>query len=285
MQGYYSLIQYCPDWLRLEVCNLGVLLYCPERNYLNTKMCRNFGRIHSIFGKDHSLNHVKTFSSGIAARIETEKPGILNLDALENFIARRANSFLITKPRSIAINDPDDDLNELYEEVFGKEAVGVKKKGISLKQSFLKILKEKIGPEFDNRVARYLPKIEIPVPGLHQKISPCLGYPNGVFNVVVSENLRSENAFQRLSYNMAAGKFLYEKPHPEWGRQRLTLLADTSNAPEVKQQVSAMKPMLSGNHVELFTDPEMMADRIINESHPLPESLLKFTKPHVQMVD
>ena len=37
-RGYYSLIQFCPDTCRLEVANVGVVLYCPEVSFLISKL-------------------------------------------------------------------------------------------------------------------------------------------------------------------------------------------------------------------------------------------------------
>jgi hypothetical protein len=126
MQGYYSLIQYCPDWFRLEVCNLGVILFCPEQKSLELKMVQSYAkRIHAIFGKDHDLNHIKTFKDSFAKRILAERERIHVLDDFKNFAACRANSFLITEPRSIIVNNPSQELNELFNRLFSKEPIQV----------------------------------------------------------------------------------------------------------------------------------------------------------------
>lgn len=39
-KGYYSLVQYCPDRSRMESANLGVVLFCPDLDFLDVKFCR-----------------------------------------------------------------------------------------------------------------------------------------------------------------------------------------------------------------------------------------------------
>ena len=115
------------------------------------------------------------------------------------------------------------------------------------------------------------------MPGLRQTIQPCFGYQNGVFNLVVNENLTPENAFRKLSYNMAAGKFLYEKTNSLWGRQQLIVFAKTDENRDIKQQISAMKPMLRDNHVDLYDDPNEMTEKINREAKELTDVLRQYT--------
>ena len=105
-QGYYSIIQYCPSRLRLEVCNLGVLLFCPELQYLDVEMAHQLNRIHDIFGKEHNLDYVRTFKNSIEKRIRQEN--FLSLEALEAFIESRANKFILTAPRNTIVKDTPD---------------------------------------------------------------------------------------------------------------------------------------------------------------------------------
>jgi len=122
IQGYYCLIQYCPDRTRLEVCNLGVMLSCPEIKFLEAMMAPDEKRVRVIFGSKHRLDHIQSFKKDFLEWIAVEKQHIFNLAALNGFIGRLANSFRITEPRSIAVDDPKQDLADLFVEVFGKKA-------------------------------------------------------------------------------------------------------------------------------------------------------------------
>lgn len=276
MQGYYSLIQYCPDWTRLEVCNLGVMLFCPKRKFLEVEMTRKNTRIHSIFGKNHSLDHVRTFKESFAKRIRVEKENISGLDDLKRFIARRANSFLITEPRSIAVDDPARELSELFVEIFGKPSKPESKNRVSVKDRFYQALEKNFGSNLDQRVVRSLPRIEVPVPGFQRTIRPCAGYLNGSFNIVINERLAPENSFTKMSCNLMVGRFFHETENELWGKQRLVILAETDNSPEVKKQIKTFQPMMKEQDIDIYTDPAKIAETIKKEAKPLPPGVLGY---------
>ena len=117
-QGYYSIIQYCPDFTRMEVCNLGVLLFCPKPRYLGVMMTDTNERELRFFGKK-AVGFIQGMGlkASIVNRIAHEK--IVTLEHLERFIETRANSIVITKPRSIWIEgSPRRELSSLYRAVF-----------------------------------------------------------------------------------------------------------------------------------------------------------------------
>ena len=51
-KGYYSLVQYCPDLSRMEAANIGVLLFSPDRQFLQAKMTSDNSRIRQFFGSE-----------------------------------------------------------------------------------------------------------------------------------------------------------------------------------------------------------------------------------------
>ncbi len=278
-QGYFSLIQYCPDWTRLEVCNLGVMLFCSEPQFLDVAMTRRYAtRIHKIFGRDHSLEHVKMFKDIFAERIRVEKSRLCNLEALKSFIAKRANSFLITEPRSIDVRDPARELADLFKEIFGETTKSESKKRVSTKERFYQALEMALGADLDRRVVRNLPQMEVPVPGFHRTIRPCAGYLNGSFNIVVSERLTPENSFTKMSCNLIAGKFFRETPSKYWGTQRLVILAETNHSAEVEEQVETFRPMMEDQNIGIYTDHGQIVATIKQEAKPLTPEVLE----HIQ---
>jgi hypothetical protein len=281
MQGYYSLIQYCPDWTRLEVCNIGVLLFCPEQKYLDVEMSPKNKRIHTIFGKNHSLDYIKTFKESFANRIRVERENINELNDLKMFIARRANNFIITEPRSIAVDNPQQELVHLFTEIFGETLKTTPHpKRPSIKQKFLSTLERKLGDELDNRVVINLPEIRIPIPGVHKTISPCAGFMNGLFNIVLNERFTPKDSFQKISCDTMIGKFLHDKENEQWGKQRLLILADIvdNEDNEVKQQLEAFHPTMQAYKIELYTDVKNIVTTISKEAKELPERLRVYTK-------
>lgn len=126
-KGYYSLIQYCPDLGRLEAANVGVILFCPERQFLKAITSTNNSRIIRFFGREgHDWTRINAIKKGIEDRIEIEGERIKNREDLERFIDQRANLLQITPPRSMRIVDPSRDLRSLAEEFLGGVPKGTK---------------------------------------------------------------------------------------------------------------------------------------------------------------
>jgi hypothetical protein len=55
IQGYFCLIQYCPDLARQEAVNVGVLVFCPQSGFLEIKLTEDNDRVARLFGK-HSFH-------------------------------------------------------------------------------------------------------------------------------------------------------------------------------------------------------------------------------------
>lgn len=51
-KGHYSLIQYCPDPARRESVNVGVLLFCPEAEFLSALVSSDKCRVARQLGAD-----------------------------------------------------------------------------------------------------------------------------------------------------------------------------------------------------------------------------------------
>lgn len=119
-RGYYSLIQYCPDLGRLEVANIGVLLFCPERQFLKAMTTQSNARIIQFFGqKGHDWVRIDAFKKGLEYRLTLENASIKSLEDLHRFIDQRANLLQITSPRSMKVTRPEEDLKALFEELVG----------------------------------------------------------------------------------------------------------------------------------------------------------------------
>jgi hypothetical protein len=120
-KGYYSLIQYCPDLARLESATIGVLLFCPERNYLRAKVARDNRRIIHFFGIGQDWEQINSFKRGIEERVAREAESIATLEDLNSFIAKRANLLQITPPRPMRVREPEKELTELFAELVGPD--------------------------------------------------------------------------------------------------------------------------------------------------------------------
>jgi hypothetical protein len=130
-KGYYSLIQYCPDLSRLEAANIGVLLFCPERAFLQARTVRGNQCIMRFFGrKGRDWDRIDSFKLGSKERLATESRNLNTLEDLQRFIALRANELQISAPRPMRVEDPERDLDTLFWQLVGgqhrKQRVGKK---------------------------------------------------------------------------------------------------------------------------------------------------------------
>ena len=246
-QGYYSLIQYCPDLRRLEVCNLGVVLLCPGVPYFDVKMVQEHSRALTIFGKKH-LPYLEMCKEHFAKGIINE--GIVTLEGLNTYISRLGNDIRMTKPRSMAVDStPDLELQRLFRELFPKAEKSPKKEMPDITAQLHEAIKKNGVP--NNRVALNLPKVR--VPGFSNTITPCFGFQNGSFHLVLSEYFTPRRTIHQIGYHLFMGQKLSEERHYLWGDQRLFLLAITDDD-IVKKQIEDNRSAFDNHNVTVRTD-------------------------------
>ncbi len=115
--GYYSIIQYCPDPSRMEVCNVGVLLYVP-RQYLEVKFQKHNLRCVRFFGDAVDGEWINQAKESLATRLAGDKKYFLAGQLrLELFIATRVNKVQLTPLRPCKVEDSAAELERLFVEL------------------------------------------------------------------------------------------------------------------------------------------------------------------------
>ncbi len=109
-KGYYSLIQFCPDPSRLEVINLGVLVYSPDRGRLAFLLTDSNQRIRKVFGHQ-DWTFIDRVRESVRSRLQSEK--FETLRDLESFITKRANVVQLTPVRPLRIGDIDQEVRAI----------------------------------------------------------------------------------------------------------------------------------------------------------------------------
>lgn len=113
MKAYYSIIQYCPDLSRLEVVNVGLVLFCPKPVDIQVRISVDFGRVIRFFPRvDCALADSAICSTAYRLRHD----GYNSLAELEIFIDTRANSIILTKPRMVKVESMAD-IDRLFKEL------------------------------------------------------------------------------------------------------------------------------------------------------------------------
>jgi hypothetical protein len=115
MKGYYSLVQYQPCPARAEGVNLGVIVVCCGREYLDSLFlgCPE-RRVRQAFpwvaeSDEQLLDRIV----GIQHRLRSVAPSGV---ALLGFAQTRCNEIVITKPRYVEIRTtPEHHLMDLFQ--------------------------------------------------------------------------------------------------------------------------------------------------------------------------
>lgn len=177
-KGYYSLIQYCPDRSKFEVANIGLILFAPEINFLDSKVSTANSRISKFFGRNtFDSGRINFLKDSLRRRLINEKEHILSFEDFDKFIKTRANELLLTIPRPIKVvnpENPEKELNDLYKELIGERSVSKRKVLFpELDSKFRTQLSDRL--RFDQN---------IPIPGYNRTIEIPYAYQNGRYNLI-----------------------------------------------------------------------------------------------------
>jgi hypothetical protein len=179
-RGWYSLIQYCPDPSRAEAANIGVLLFSPERAFIEARTAEGNDRIRRFFGREsfdpHQINVAK---KSIEERLRADRDRFRSLDDLQRFIDTRAQDVLITPPRPVRVEDLDRDLDDLFDELVGGRA---RRTPVN---STLTLLRETFERLQSTKRVFLKPKYTVPV--IEREINVPFAYQNGVLNLIRAE--------------------------------------------------------------------------------------------------
>jgi len=255
--GYYSLIQYCPDPSRLEAANVGVLLFAPEQKFLKALMARDNRRIQQFFGRHgHDWVRINSFKKAVEERVQAETGSMRTLEDLKEFIARRANRFLMTEPRSMRISVPQQDLERIYQELIGGDLPS------GHGQSFKSYLQKRF---FAAGVQRKLrTDISIRVPTFDRTVTIPYGYQNGRFNLIQPARFEADAAerLEPMACRYAIeGRSLYANPDEKLGKLQLIVVGKFP--PQKNENRRVVQKILEENSVRLVASTEL--DRLIDD--------------------
>lgn len=249
--GYYCLIQYCPDLGRLEAANVGVLLFCPERSFLQAKTVASNARIRRFFGSEqHDWEQVNLLKRSLEDRLANEVPNIATVDNLRDFIALRANLLQISPPRPIKVFDPQQDLNSLFEEFFGKP------EHREPERSWRRRVQEKL--EKAGLGEKLVKNVPITIPLLETTEEVPFAFQNGRFNLLAPVPFATrdpKNSLNRACRYAVEGDSLYETPHPEFGELQLCVIAKFR--PHAGDTPDRIQAVFDKHHVKLYRAEQM----------------------------
>lgn len=131
-KGHYCIVQYCPDLARRETVNIGVLLFVPERGFLQTFMAADNERVRHFFGTTgNEANLLSDFKKSFSARIDAERGRVTTLETFQKFIDTRGNQIQLTEPAFVKLRDCQETIDQLFEQLVGGKAKPLKRESFA----------------------------------------------------------------------------------------------------------------------------------------------------------
>jgi hypothetical protein len=253
--GYYFLIQYCPDLARDEAANVGVVLFCPELHFLKARTARSNDRIRQFFRPARPdwtrINVVKQF---VERRLTIDRDQFHDLASLERFAATLANAVRMTKPRAIAVSDPEMELNRLFEELVGDR---VRWRSARIRRIL----------DCSFRAADVAPYIQrnltVALPGFERTVRVPYAFQNGRLNLIQVACFRDLTAgaiIQKAGRYAFEGDLLYRHRDSTLGDLQLIVVGQFAS--EQKDIAVAVAEILEDARTELYTTKEI--DRLLD---------------------
>lgn len=255
-KGYFCLVQYSPDVARQEAANVGVVLFCPDRQFIRAKVSGGIRRIRRFFGDDVAgYQQLNAMKEALVSRVEIEKDQFTTLEDLQQFVATRGNNILLTPPKPVMVLDPEQDLTALFEEL-----VADPKKPLTI-QATIPLRKRLNDVLMERAVRPYIrTKIRIEVPTLKETLSIPYAFQNGRFNLIqpIEFKHQSESSARTAACRHAVeGITLFRHPHPSYGLLQLLVVADFTSAPQGARDL--VRGIFDESQVRLFT-PDTLDD-------------------------
>ncbi len=114
-KGYYSLIQYCPDFSRAEAANVGLVLFQAEPAQASVRVLEDVKPAMRRLGRRGSDANLLRDVQAIEYRLRHER--FESVEAFERFVRTRGNQIALTPPRPMRIEALRNDLDRMFTEL------------------------------------------------------------------------------------------------------------------------------------------------------------------------
>jgi len=238
-RGYYSLIQFCPDPSRAERVNVGVVLFCPEAEFIAARTAHGNRQAEKLVAREAldraGLNAAKR---AIERRLEVERESFKTLDDLQRFVDTRANVLKLTASRPIKVFDAEQDLDRLYNELVGGRP--------------RRRLPPPVFPKLDDvfrrleRQGRARLDWTVRIPLLERGLRIPYAYRNGVWSLVKPRVFSSDKApaLESALRLAEAGYLLQRRGEDEEGKKQLIVVPTFERGAEVENVEKGVTELL-----------------------------------------
>lgn len=116
--GYYTVIQYSPDYIKLPPVNMGIVLLVPEKSYIKPIITHSLREVSNRFNIDTQTK--QWLISALDSTQTSIKRIVPTMGGINKFISTRMNEIRLTELLPIGIKDNeslDNKLMKLYNEI------------------------------------------------------------------------------------------------------------------------------------------------------------------------
>jgi hypothetical protein len=245
MNGYYSLVRYCPDPSRQEFVNIGVAIYSPQSKQVKVQLSSDHRRLSQVFGKQ-DLRFVNRLKKSLEESLKRES--FASVGELESYIGRSANAVQLGPLRSLKISDICDDLARLFDRLVGERP--------ERRPHIQRYLDQKLSEAgVENLVQK---GVSVNIPSFDQSIRVPYAYQNGRYNLItpVEFSVDVRDIFSKAGEKAIEGQELYQTPDPNLGELHLVVVAKFADETGLSARAK-VGAILAGHNVAMHTFENM----------------------------
>jgi len=230
MKGFFSLIQFSPDIARCEAINIGVIVVSEEVGFLKMRLTEDFKRVQKLLPLSSQINDAKYLESmkdAFCDLIERNREALLKKGEFERFVRTRPHEIRLTEPKSIKLDDPENDLNDLFSTLVTVTQRHEKKSSEVLFPDLDRALRM---PGFSGKI-QFDVTIDLPITG--KCFSAPYSYRNGHVNFIKPQRFSDFSMAEQLA---TEGGILQKKTE-----NRLIVIPDVAiKKPDASQHINEL---------------------------------------------
>lgn len=227
-EGFFSVVQYCPDLDRGERANVGIVLVVPELGFASVRFSEDNEGPKRRFGADaFDDTRLSLAKRGLEGRILAEAADWRRPEDLERFGRLEGNHLLLTVPKAILVENAEAETEELYARLVHIEPLRRRRPR-----------KPDLRAVFDRQLAGVplFRDIEIEIPELGRFRAP-YAYQNGALNLIRPEGFPIDEAAATSKANDLAvkGHLIHKQSSAGGKKQKLIVVGGFD--PEASEQL------------------------------------------------
>lgn len=269
-KGFFSLVQFCPDLSRLEAANVGVILLAPHHGFIKARMATGNDRVRRFFGPDaRGLESINFMKQALATRIEVERDQLKSVEDLQRFAEQQANKLAVTPPRFVKVFNPEQDLENLFNELIGGRGQRQPADEVEPVRRLLSraIKKEKL----DDFVRR---NVTVRIPAFHTELTVPFAFYNGACNLIQPArfNQSTPAGIRSAACQLAVeGSSLHRQPDEKLGQMQLLVVGAFRK--QAHEEESIVRDILRETGVSLYSWQRIgeLTERIRKTGKPAPK--------------